>query len=445
MKAGKSRIVAVSLCLALMVTLTTVWAQEGYGLINNGGFEDGFYPWGPNDSLVANGWTPFVITDPNAPPQYMDTAAYGGFAERLDGQRCQKIWANWVPFDAGLYQQVQVTPGDILTASVEWAAFESRDSSTNQKNEGEFIGRSIGIDPSGGTDPLSPNVAWSTTVWSQSRAPKNDQGELLLKVEAVAQAETITVFLRAQNPQSHGQDQVFFDVVRMTSVPGTPPPPPDADGDGVPDEADQCPGEPGPAENNGCPLPTDTPPPPDADGDGVADEVDQCPNESGPAENNGCPLPPDSDGDGLSDEVDQCPNESGPAENNGCPLPTDTPVPLDSDGDGVSDEADQCPNESGPVENNGCPWPTATPIAVSTPEIVPTPTPLGTPTPTRTPRPRPTPTPAPLLASLLDDVPPSVPRLFLCISAIAFIAAGIALGLFVWVWRQKPADLYIER
>ncbi len=414
MDVGKNRIVVVSLLLAMTVTLT-VGAQGGYGLINNGGFEDGFYPWGPNDSLVANGWTPFVITDPNAPPQYMDTAAYGGFSERLDGQRCQKIWTNWVPFDAGLYQQVQVTPGDICVASVEWAAFESRDSSTNEKNKGEFIGRSIGLDPSGGTDPLAPGVVWSTVVWSQSRAPKNDQGELLLKVEAAAQAETITVFLRAQNPQSHGQDQVFFDVVRMDSTPGTPPPPPDSDGDGVPDDLDQCPGEPGPPENNGCPLPTATPP------------------------------PPDSDGDGLPDEADQCPNEAGPTENNGCPLPTDTPVPLDSDGDGVSDETDQCPTEAGLAENNGCPLPAGTPVVMSTPEIVPTPTPLGTPTPTRTPRPRATPTPVPFLASLLDNAPPSLPGLFLCVSAIAFVAAGIALGLFVWVWRQKAADLYIER
>jgi hypothetical protein len=34
------------------------------------------------------------------------------------------------------------------------------------------------------------------------------------------------------------------------------------------------------------------PAPPDTDGDGVPDDVDQCPNEAGPASNNGCPLPP---------------------------------------------------------------------------------------------------------------------------------------------------------
>jgi Ca2+-binding RTX toxin-like protein len=46
------------------------------------------------------------------------------------------------------------------------------------------------------------------------------------------------------------------------------PPPPDGDGDGIPDASDACPGEPGPAANNGCPSP---PPPPDSDGGGVPD------------------------------------------------------------------------------------------------------------------------------------------------------------------------------
>jgi hypothetical protein len=38
-----------------------------------------------------------------------------------------------------------------------------------------------------------------------------------------------------------------------------PPPPPDGDADGVPDSTDQCPSQPGPASNNGCPIP-DPPP-----------------------------------------------------------------------------------------------------------------------------------------------------------------------------------------
>jgi len=58
----------------------------------------------------------------------------------------------------------------------------------------------------------------------------------------------------------------------------------DRDGDGVPDAADRCPDEPGPAELDGCP---------DRDGDGIADLDDKCPDQPGPAQNDGCPPPPD--------------------------------------------------------------------------------------------------------------------------------------------------------
>jgi hypothetical protein len=47
----------------------------------------------------------------------------------------------------------------------------------------------------------------------------------------------------------------------VTVADAPPPPTPDADGDGVPDSSDNCPRDPGPASNNGCPVVT---PPPDA-------------------------------------------------------------------------------------------------------------------------------------------------------------------------------------
>jgi len=95
----------------------------------------------------------------------------------------------------------------------------------------------------------------------------------------------------------------------------------DADGDGVPDAADQCPNIPGEAKQGaqrlGCP--------PDADGDGIADQDDQCPQVPGPASadpiHHGCPL--DTDGDGVLDPVDACVNEKGPLTSepstSGCP------------------------------------------------------------------------------------------------------------------------------
>ncbi|HLT29420.1 MAG TPA: OmpA family protein [Myxococcaceae bacterium] len=113
----------------------------------------------------------------------------------------------------------------------------------------------------------------------------------------------------------------------------------DRDGDGIPDDRDQCPDEPedrdGFQDSDGCPDP-------DNDGDGIPDELDRCPDLPGPEEFNGCP---DTDGDGTPDELDRCPELPGPKEFDGCP---------DTDFDTVPDHLDKCPEIPGPPENDGC-------------------------------------------------------------------------------------------
>ncbi len=61
----------------------------------------------------------------------------------------------------------------------------------------------------------------------------------------------------------------------------------------------------------------------DRDGDGIPDDEDQCPDEPGPAELDGCP---DDDGDGIPNREDKCPNQPGPAEHDGCPLAEGDPL-----------------------------------------------------------------------------------------------------------------------
>jgi OmpA-OmpF porin, OOP family len=53
----------------------------------------------------------------------------------------------------------------------------------------------------------------------------------------------------------------------------------DRDGDGVPDDEDRCPDDPGPPELDGCP---------DRDGDGIPDVDDRCPDEPGVPKADGC-------------------------------------------------------------------------------------------------------------------------------------------------------------
>lgn len=123
---------------------------------------------------------------------------------------------------------------------------------------------------------------------------------------------------------------------------------PDTDGDGVPDNVDQCPNQFGQTQN-GCP---------DSDGDGVTDNVDACPAVSGTLPN-GCP--PDSDGDGVGDPTDQCLYVFGTLPN-GCP--------PDSDGDGIGDPTDQCPFEPAQTAN-GCPAQPSQPTSTPRPTVVP--------------------------------------------------------------------------
>src|SRR5215469_6903464 len=64
----------------------------------------------------------------------------------------------------------------------------------------------------------------------------------------------------------------------------------------------------------------------DRDHDGVPDDLDKCPDEPGDGPD-GCP---DLDWDGIPDPEDKCPDQPGPAENDGCPV-TGPLVTLESD------------------------------------------------------------------------------------------------------------------
>lgn len=123
----------------------------------------------------------------------------------------------------------------------------------------------------------------------------------------------------------------------------------DADGDGVTDDKDKCPGTPAGAEvdADGCEL--------DSDGDGVVDSKDRCPGtpKGAKVDRHGCqekPKEKDSDGDGVLDSKDKCPGtpRGAKVDRNGCE--------LDSDGDGVVDSKDRCPGTPAgvKVDYKGC-------------------------------------------------------------------------------------------
>jgi hypothetical protein len=118
-----------------------------------------------------------------------------------------------------------------------------------------FMGRMIGLDPTGGTDPNSPNIVWSRELWKKKRVATEH-----LNVSAVAQADTVTAFVRVKNPQPHGQDQIFIDVASLVVDPNQPPPPPPTETP-VPPTNTLVPATSTPVSPTDTPLPTETPTP----------------------------------------------------------------------------------------------------------------------------------------------------------------------------------------
>lgn len=119
-----------------------------------------------------------------------------------------------VPFTAGIYQQVNVTPGVVYQTDAGWAAATVGD-----------YGRKLGLDPTGGTDPLAPSVVWGPAEWGINSWPD-------LTVSTRATGPTMTVFVWVSHQQTYGNDWIFIDAVGLWPDPtqpaatNTPPPPP---------------------------------------------------------------------------------------------------------------------------------------------------------------------------------------------------------------------------
>jgi len=96
----------------------------------------------------------------------------------------------------------------------------------------------------------------------------------------------------------------------------------------------------------------------DADGDGVADAMDKCPGtpEGTQVDAEGCAVAKDSDGDGVVDSKDNCPGTPAGSEVDATGCVIVAAAPADSDGDGVIDSQDQCPGTPAGAKVNavGC-------------------------------------------------------------------------------------------
>ncbi|CAN5449835.1 hypothetical protein BH09SUM1_BH09SUM1_06210 [soil metagenome] len=128
----------------------------------------------------------------------------------------------------------------------------------------------------------------------------------------------------------------------------------DRDGDLIPDGIDNCPDYPNPdqadGDGDGIGDACDN----DRDGDGVPDEIDNCPFVPNPdqidtdGDGVGDACQNDQDGDGVQDDVDNCPLVPNPGQEDLDGDGIGDACETDRDGDGIPDATDNCPDRANP-------------------------------------------------------------------------------------------------
>ncbi len=132
----------------------------------------------------------------------------------------------------------------------------------------------------------------------------------------------------------------------------------DFDGDGVPDSADNCPEDPNPdqadVDLDGIGDVCDD----DSDNDGIPDDEDNCvfvfnPDQAD-SDNDGVgdACDGDIDGDGIPDEVDNCPETPNPSQEDIDEDGVGDACDPDRDGDGIPNDVDNCPDEFNPGQED---------------------------------------------------------------------------------------------
>jgi hypothetical protein len=220
---------AAAVLLALYAVIPALAdAPAGENLLRNPGFEDGFVQYGPfQTAVVAEGWQPWwkpqSAADPpwrNRMPEYKAAAPY---RDRVgSGRNAQQLFTAYGTHAGGIYQTVTgLQPGSTVRFTIWGHAWAGQDDDPHRSVSGGPMHASIGLDPTGGTNPFSPRV-----VWSEERNPLDEWTQFGLEAEAAGSA--VTAFTRSAPNFPTRHNDVYWDdaelaTVRLAPAPTTTP------------------------------------------------------------------------------------------------------------------------------------------------------------------------------------------------------------------------------
>lgn len=162
------------------------------------------------NTAVANGWNHFRAYQSPQFKQSDSEQMPGGPGGQVS---CQQIWADWSAFDAGVYQRISgCTVGQRYVATGWFLSICQHGISIPPETyqDGKIL-QKIGIDPTGGTDWNSSNIVWSWTDPLDRRWRE-------LRVSALAQSTTVTVFARTQNTLALHNCLSFYDAFGFSAA-----------------------------------------------------------------------------------------------------------------------------------------------------------------------------------------------------------------------------------
>lgn len=169
-------------------------AEQPYNLLVNPGLEQYDPPyaqWQGVDCQVATGWQRFWYGA--SEPAWMDARVFAasplgcGWVEHFEGQTAQFI-VSTQPYSAGILQRVAgVTPGTGYGFNA--VVLNIFQSSAQPRQDGTMIVQ-VGLDPTGGVDPLAPAVVWSEP-FALDKIIDHDS-----RVSALARGSEMTAFVR---------------------------------------------------------------------------------------------------------------------------------------------------------------------------------------------------------------------------------------------------------
>ncbi len=211
------RLLAAVLLLVMSVIIPAAYGQDN--LLANPGFEPPFeMVAGVVPGQIAQGWSPWSVTvGGSLAPEYYpasDTISGMGVPRILSGTDAQQYFSFFASHVGGVYQRVTgIAPGSTVTFSVNAWLWSSSSDDPDMSDPTANMTVEVGIDPTGGEDGASPAIIWS--------APSNVTDEfVLLTIDAVAEADAVTVYVRSTVNEILMNNVVYLDDAALNVTAG---------------------------------------------------------------------------------------------------------------------------------------------------------------------------------------------------------------------------------